>query len=57
MLADGPHSPSLLRPMLLRFHGYLTTAAIMLYTATISPPIVQEKTVIDMSKKQIDSLS
>lgn len=57
MPADGLPSPSPLPPMLLRSHGYPTTGAIMLYTATISHPIVQERTAIDMSKMLVDSLS
>ena len=43
--------------MLLRFHGYAITGAIMLFMATISHPIVQVKTAIDMLKLLVDSLS
>ena len=57
MPADGLPSLSLLRPMLLLYHGYPTTGAIMLYTATISHPIAQEKTAIDMLRLLVDSLS
>ena len=57
MRADGLPPPSLLRPMLLRFHGYPITGAIMLYTATISHPIALEKTATDMLKLPAGSLS